>query len=55
MLDSIAVSQAIFLGKLFQGEIWLDIDLIMLKGIEIWLDMAWIILEKSGLKILLNI
>ena len=46
MLDFIAVSQAIFLGKLFQGEIWLDIDLIMLKEIEIWLDMAWIILEK---------
>ena len=39
MLDSIAVSQAIFLGKLFQGEIWLDIDLIMLKEIEIWMDM----------------
>ena len=34
MLDFIAVSQAIFLGKLFQGEIWLDIDLIMLKKLR---------------------
>ena len=48
MLDFIAVSQAIFLGKLFQGEIWLDIDLIILrKKIEIWLEMAWIMLEKK--------
>ena len=50
MLDSIAVSQAIFLGKLFQGEIWLDIDLIMLKEIAIWMDMAWIILEKKWIE-----
>ena len=50
MLDFIAVSQAIFLGKLFQGEIWLDIDLIMLKEIKIWLDMAWIILEKKWIE-----
>ena len=51
MLDFIAVSQAIFLGKLFQGEIWLDIDLIILrKKIEIWLEMAWIMLEKKWIE-----
>ena len=36
MLDFIAVSQAIFLGKLFQG--------------EIWLDMAWIMLGKKWIE-----
>ena len=51
MLDFIAVSQAIFLGKLFQGEIWLAIDLIILrKKIEIWLEMAWIMLGKKWIE-----